>query len=225
MNQIPRRIILNGTEILNLDRTSAQPIDVANGRTYFDITGTLVEGTDELTNSTMGVLEIIENGVYTPTTEGADLAGWNYIDVKVPISEVEEISLYDGTVIIEKAGVRGLRRFKDILTPDENASYDGENSEELLANYGINITPIIKDGVAVSKISAFIKYTPEYSSGGENDGVIVARMVADDGTTIVRGVSYPGVLEMLGTNTIDVLSTANNTVDEWLLANTEGVSV
>ena len=78
--------------------------------------------------------------------------------------------------------------------------------------------------------------------GGETADIQVSCLLHEQGATTVNfmllldGATYHTVMEEIGSpelnaflsminRQVDILSTANSTVDEWLLANTEGVSV
>jgi hypothetical protein len=56
---------------------------VADGKAYYNINGYLVEGTDENQPTELEALTVTDNGVFTPETEGLDIAGWNYVKVDV----------------------------------------------------------------------------------------------------------------------------------------------
>ena len=115
---------------------------------------------------------------------------------------------YDGTVIIEKAeSVLGLRRFKESVTPyltitseDELPSFYTEHYFDIPTLGDINrMTPcVVGDG----EICVVV--------GNETEPLNVM-------TLFDVNLYFPDGFE--------ILSTSNSTVDEWLLANTEGVSV
>jgi hypothetical protein len=116
---------------------------------------------------------------------------------------------FDGTVIIEKAeSVLGLRRFKESVTPYTTLS----TQEEILSFYATNYFTISPDYDGYNRLSiAFL-----------GDGQVwICVGVGDEMSTLNTLSTY---LEF-NPNGINILSTANSTVDEWLLANTEGVSV
>lgn len=124
---------------------------------------------------------------------------------------------YDGTVIIEKAeSPLGLKKFNDTLTYIV-LSEQPSSTEYYNSNY-ITITPKnIETGDG--SIATFYGFTPLYIV----DGVIgVMADVQIGSLRLITPMTNPHGLEG---ETFEVLSVANDTVAEWLLANTEGVSV
>lgn len=124
---------------------------------------------------------------------------------------------YDGTVIIEKANsVLGLRRFKDSVTEIDTIDTSGDEFETLIEPYSFSIEPFVSDDLTVSKMTcAFNIY-----DGTETAGPYVGLYFDNAGW---EAVPFTTANEFIGT--FNITSTANSTVDEWLLANTEGVSV
>ena len=136
---------------------------------------------------------------------------------------------YDGTVIIEKAeSVLGLRRFKENLTPIEHNSAvtDQWGYFAVYADLHFDIEPVTIDelGITVYGMTPLVNFTDNNSSTDYPKMVISA--TASDGSTerTVMSVDFSNGNGVAGL-VVNVLSTANATVDEWLLANTEGVSV
>ena len=141
------------------------------------------------------------------------------------ISVGEETPYYDGTVIIEKAeSVLGLRRFKSLDTINAVDISDKSYDETIIDDYAFNITEIsftVEDvTLTISKISCMLHWVLGY---GEVGDYIFGYDNGDIGHWILIGIRGLEMNEAF--NQFNVLSTANTTVDEWLLANTEGVSV
>ena len=135
-------------------------------------------------------------------------------------SEIESISVgstlpvYDGTVVIEKAeSVLGLRRFKESMS---NVDISNMTSlENLFEAYGFVIEDVeVEEGYFVNALTCTFVEQGETRVG--------ARGNYDGGSELVV-IPLTDLVSLI--STFNVLSTANSTVDEWLLANTEGVSV
>lgn len=128
---------------------------------------------------------------------------------------------YDGTVIIEKAeSVLGLRRFKETVTPISEYIGTGIDIEELNAfcePLSFDIEPI--EGVYLED-ATYTKMTCVYTATIEGETFLAYGLYAGD---LWIGDDLSNPVEPI--TQFNILSTANSTVDEWLLANTEGVSV
>lgn len=135
---------------------------------------------------------------------------------------------YDGTVIIEKAdSVLGLRKWKSEV--NSITSFHGSTSsdeiEEWSENNHYSITPTTIDMEGTSfTVSAFTPLFDYVNNGGEVIGNGFNCYIGND----TNGYMWIGlgtieqVAEIIPS--FNVISTTNTTVDEWLLANTEGVS-
>lgn len=143
---------------------------------------------------------------------------------------------YDGTVIIEKANsVLGLRRFKDTMTPIETDYdlYGGASSNELSDNlfnaFGFSTEQSIETPNEIIVVT--VQFTCLLKVPQAPNNCMWVRASANGDVT--EGVYYEGLgnptlddfLNTLDNRTIDINYTANSTVDKWLLANTEEVSV
>lgn len=136
---------------------------------------------------------------------------------------------YDGTVIIEKGeSVLGLRRYIDLATAepinDTPLEYASEATEDILAPYIYDIESIIlTDGevVPATQMTTLLSMNNATNTGTIN---IVMFKVEGNWMGILQSVLDTDYAVFIGMK-YNVLSTANATVDEWLLANTEGVSV
>jgi hypothetical protein len=137
------------------------------------------------------------------------------------ISVGEALEEYDGTVIIEKAeSVLGLRRFKESIIPFGDLAGDDVFDEEFSTikyneNY-FTIAPVSDDKSIIHGL------TPIYNINGSDFFYVDYEETVLD-YRIITPAPALNIVENLGT--FNVLSTANSRVDEWLLANTEGVSV
>ena len=144
----------------------------------------------------------------------------------------EETPEYDGTVIIEKAGVRGLRRFKDrvesITTIQVTKNTDVEQLGRSIFNqYGFDIelisVPTI-EGFNLVGMSCLVNVDrSQMGIEGITQGIAYALLNDDNSVSYTFNIDYEIFLELHEQFT--VTKTANATVAEWLLANTEGVSV
>ena len=131
-----------------------------------------------------------------------------------------ELPEYDGTVIIEKAGVRGWRRFKPSMAVASSEVFT-DNTNTAFEQYGFSISPITFEeaGVTITGLSCLLNFNNQDVIG---EGVLTY-IEGDIGIgAIAQTLTY---LSTLGIDTFNVTATNNSTVDEWLLANTEGVSV
>ena len=126
---------------------------------------------------------------------------------------------YDGTVIIEKAesGVLGLRRFKESVENITTVNAMDGDINTLMSEYGFTI----EAQNTIDMISCVFYYAGA-SVGGASVQAVAYRYI-EDGAYSYFFVSLEEFLEALPT--FNVTSIPNATVDEWLLANTEGVSV
>ena len=147
----------------------------------------------------------------TPADEGKALVVENGVLVFKTIEASASYPTYDGTVVIEKANsVLGLRRF-NTNTPSVFTSITEGELFEFYSNNIIKMNDFTDGGVTINE------FTPLFDLEGEE---IIA--FGYDGE-IVDGLPFSDFAALIGT--FNVLSTSNSTVDEWLLANTEGVSV
>lgn len=133
---------------------------------------------------------------------------------------------YDGTVVIERAeSVIGLRKLNEIVeVVGSLACVLGESlSEDLLNEYGFDIEPIVEetaDGTeSITKLSCAYNVTFTVGEVETTMICVLAKVEENEQSNI-----FPIPVEELSGTNFNVLSTANSTVDEWLLANTEGVS-
>lgn len=160
MEQIPRKIVINGTEILNLDATSAQATDVANGRNYYNINGVLTEGTDEINSNEIGTLNATENKAYS--AEGSEYAAWNYVTVNVqpnleeksctPSSEPQRIEPSYG-----KDGLRAVN-VAAVQTQAKTAEENGEivpDAGKFLSSVTVNVQPKLQEKTATKNGDIF----------------------------------------------------------------------
>lgn len=125
-------------------------------------------------------------------------------------------NVYDGTVIIEKAeSVLGLRKLKADFTPIEITD-DTLTAEQLFTMYGMTIdTGDTGNGVTCIFNNAIV-------------GLMCVARHSVDGETKYMELLDEGVDELVDAwvnDGIEIITTNNTTVNEWLLANTEGVSV
>lgn len=129
---------------------------------------------------------------------------------------------YDGTVIIEKAeSVLGLRRFKETVTPISEYIGTGTDIEGLASfceQLSFDIEPI--EGVYIED-ATFTKMTCVFTAIVDGETLLVYGLYMGDDFWVADDLSNP--VEPI--TQFNILSTSNATVDEWLLANTEGVSV
>ena len=146
---------------------------------------------------------------------------------------------YDGTVIIEKAeSVLGLRRFKESVVPDGNDYDVGKlvGNESYIQNVWdtsfIEINPITKtiEDITVTVLGFTTFFVSTNSAYPDSPLTLVKTHVSEGDKILFFTTSFAEIIsgtEILPSlaNGFDVLSTANSTVDEWLLDNTEGVSV
>ena len=130
--------------------------------------------------------------------------------------------VYDGTVIIEKAeSVLGLRRFKDTYTPFADVE-DGTDEAFYNENH-FDITPIENSDIVYGMSPIVNLISEEY---GPIPAIILDYYNSSSDTRSITGLpllAIGGDLTFFGD--VNVLSTSNTSVYEWLLANTEGVSV
>lgn len=119
-------------------------------------------------------------------------------------------------------GIRDKREFNDTLNDIEAFVPMSEGSlETIYHETGFAIEPItLDDGVTVDGLTCAC-YLYAANLGGENGQAIIIRKLID-GQRIYGYVSREELLEV-GITDFTVISTANSTVDEWLLANTKTV--
>lgn len=134
----------------------------------------------------------------------------------------EELPEYDGTVIIEKAeSVLGLRRFKETMS---NIEPPTDFTEEGFTNF-YNNNSISIETLVLSEKEELYGFTPPF----EAEGAIYSIIYYNNDTTIEGGdiLILPYDFETLKSwfTEFTVTATNNSTVEQWLLANTEGVSV
>ena len=168
----------------------------------------------------IAVVPHLESITVTPTTEVQNItpsAGYAGIGaIVVAAASGGSKPLYDGTVVIEKAeSVLGLRRFKENLSVYGTYSVN-ETFEETYNKGFVTIEAIILG------TDTLYGFTPLYtgSDGAQN---FVIDYKSSMGERVF--VNMPAEFFLQVFNEFNVLSTSNSTVDEWLLANTEGVSV
>lgn len=122
--------------------------------------------------------------------------------------------------------VLGLRRFKENLTPIEHnmAVTDQWGYFSVYVDLHFDIEPVIIDelGITVYGMTPLVNFTDNNSSTDYPKMVISA--TASDGSTerTAMSVDFSNGNIIVGL-VVNVLSTANSTVVEWLLANTEPV--
>jgi hypothetical protein len=151
------------------------------------------------------------NGTYKASADGAD--GYSEFTVNVA---GDATPYFDGEIIIEKAqeGVLGLRKLNDVLsiiTVEESSNV--VTNEELFNNYGFSIEPITIEGTQVIGLSCYFYYAPTEAK------FFLVKTDTDYFEFPIENIYGAGL------NQFTVTSTNSTTVDEWLLANTEGVSV
>ncbi len=125
---------------------------------------------------------------------------------------------YDGTVIIEKAeSVLGFRRFKEgLVTPTVFDTISADNVSDFYTNNLIKISEISVNDITFNEFTPLVNFDgTELIIVGYNGEVV-------EGTPFSN---FNAILILNNEGVFNVISTTNSTVDEWLLANTEGVSV
>lgn len=145
---------------------------------------------------------------------------------------------YDGTVVIEKDSVLRLRKFKPYANLTSDYTFKSSDLIQDIVDWSINnsfeITPleISIDGgeMTISGFSIPFNFVDNtkgetYISccayvGTETDGIVMAPIFASLGDTNL----FKELVENY-INEFNVISTTNTDVDNWLLTNTEGVSV
>ena len=143
---------------------------------------------------------------------------------------------YDGTVIIEKAeSVRGLRRFKETVEPivkltyDEFVSLQTNGGADFYSNYGFEIE-VVQDTSEPQYSYDGLSCIGMVEVGEEDEIFQMYFLVIKNGITndTEKTFAYP-VVDLDGFGNFEQLQQFNitntNGLDEWLLANTEGVSV
>ncbi len=176
-------------------------------------------GTNEVDVTNFATAQVVDKNLIAENIK----SGVSILGVKGTHEGGGETPYYDGTVIIEKAeSVFGLRRFKE--TVDTVGSFEFTEVTDYSAylnEYDFDIEPIVDetaDGTEyITKLSC--AYTVLLGDG-ETYACTLAK-VEENGNTVIAPIPISRLLE----ETFNILSTANSTVDEWLLANTEGVSV
>ena len=106
MEQIARKVVINGVEIVNLDSTSAQTTDVANGELYYDRNGILTEG------SNTGSGTLIINGIIREyvVNSGATIGAGDFVEFianygkgafgESTISHINALQLNDNNILL-----------------------------------------------------------------------------------------------------------------------------
>lgn len=139
---------------------------------------------------------------------------------------------YDGTVIIEKLNALGWRRFNDTLTPIET-DYDlfgGISDTETLFNnlyneFGFSVK--FEEEFEGEVYTLEFKMTCLLKVSQADYNVIWIETDTGERAAVYEGIGNPSVESLLNefNRQLPISSTSSATVDEWLLANTEGVSV
>ncbi|MBQ8245785.1 MAG: hypothetical protein IJZ42_01495 [Lachnospiraceae bacterium] len=115
----------------------------------------------------------------------------------------------------DEDSVLGLRRFKDSVNNAFTELLSEENIDSIFNDYGFTIAPLQSaDGSATITALSCVGYNENQNE----QGVVM----------VIEGLNIKGYLSLAEFNEIfpdpfNILSTANSTVDEWLLANTEPV--
>lgn len=136
---------------------------------------------------------------------------------------------YDGTVIIEKAGVLGLRRLKpsdelQIFITETIPSAGSLYMEEVF-NRGYFTVETVQNGETQTlKISPLNSVT--FEDTGETIQCVILESQYNETTTIHTPMTLDNLIEY-GWFELDlnIVAFSNADVEQWLLANTEGVSV
>lgn len=175
-------------------------------------------------------ININANGKKTLLTAGKYCA--SDIDVNVEVEGGgESLLTYDGTVIIEKANsVLGLRRLKDSWFTNYIANvgeFDKSSQTEMqnvYNQYGIEIEPteLTLNGITATLLGLTATFAYVESDVLPNTITWVGKINLNGAEmyTTTDNSTFTDILTQF-----TVTSTSNSTVDEWLLANTEGVSV
>ena len=174
-------------------------------------------GTNEVDVTNFATAQVVDENLIAENIK----SGVSILGVEGTHKGGGETPYYDGTVIIEKAeSVLGLRRFKESVTPITRAS--STTNEEFFNTYGFEIEPIVIEGTTLSGFSVI------WGIISAETGELLLRTtckVEMNNATSYENLEYPAGLTEIGISEFTVTATANATVDEWLLANTEGVSV
>lgn len=90
------KVIVNGQTIMDVSDTTATPEEVLAGKTFYMYNGAFAEGTKRET--VLKEKQIIQNGIYLASQEGAD--GFSKVVVNILTPTVEE---YNGEYTIQEA--------------------------------------------------------------------------------------------------------------------------
>lgn len=157
--------------------------------------------------------EGVANAIRTKKGTTAPILSDNFASEILSIPTGETTPYFDGEIIIEKAqeGVLGLRRFKESV--NSITAVETIDNTSLTLNYGIAIEPIYieDDDLTIQGFTCVYDYnSTQYTT------IILA-----------EGSFFEIPFENLTfyVSEFTVIESSNTTVDEWLLANTEGVSV
>ena len=170
---------------------------------------------------------IDKNDTYDPTDDGAD--GYSKVIVDVPNGD---IPAYDGAVVIGNDGsVLGLRRIRDswftnyITNVGElDRITNGEQLISIYSLYGFEIEPFEATfkGVTGTLLGLTTTFAYYESENTPNSIEWIVRVVIN-GQEMIATTDASTFTDIV--SQFNITSTSNSTVDEWLLANTEGVSV
>lgn len=198
---------------LNIKLTSQEGVTLHTEGTYCE--------------KSIAVIPHLESITVTPTTEVQNITpseGYAGIgSVRVEAGSGEARPYFDGTVIIEKAeSVLGLRRFKDIMTTINNEPFPYDTTDEEVINpYSFDVEGVIEifdEIIQVTKMTCLLNVTNALGTGT----LYALYFYYNDEWGMVyfegQGWTFPEL-------NIPFTITSTNGYDEWLLANTEGVSV
>ena len=146
-------------------------------------------------------------------------------------SEIESISVgstlpyYDGTVVIEKAeSVLGLRKFKSILNFNGIIVVNGIEEFSPFIQHEPNQITIDVVNIGGNNVSKLIPYHFSDAEGVSLLGIATLTVDGELGDDVYNELFGAVDIDHITGVTIDVISCGTN-VEQWLLANTEGVSV
>ena len=99
---------MNNLQPTDFSKVTAHPEFVLKGKTFYDETGQLREGTAALAAKNLITKTITENGTYNATDDGVD----GYSTVEVNVAGIEDISTSDEmTALLVEANVGKVYRF------------------------------------------------------------------------------------------------------------------
>ena len=162
-------------------------------------------------------LEIIERALLKPidNPQSASLVAVDNTGAQVMLEVGTGLIIENGVLKIQKSNsVLGLRRFNESVTP--YATITSDEMSEFYSNNVIKISDIYIENTDFT----LNEFTPLVNLDGTELILVGYNGEMFDGATFE---DFMYSIETYGNNTINVLSTANTTVDEWLLANTESV--